>query len=139
MLSKFSFNSNAIGSIFNCDDSKFKKTAIHFCAFHIAEGMILDVHIHPTGDCEEDGAIVIGYRSGATYTFTEEDAGTEVFFACDVGQRCEAGQNILVTVSDISPEPQINAAEDAIDSAATRRRSLLALAFAAGVAIQTIL
>ena len=100
--------------------------------------MIIDVHIHPTGDCEEDGAIKVGYRSGASYTFTEEDAGKEIFFACDVGRRCEAGQNVKVQVSGDSSDRQINSAEGAIDSAANIR-SLSVVALTIGVLFQMIL
>lgn len=56
-----------------------------------------DVHIHPTGDCTEDGAIEISVTSPANYTFTEEDAAAgTVFFACDVGGHCENGGMSLV-------------------------------------------
>jgi len=51
-----------------------------------------DVHIHPSGDCTEDGRMEVGLASPATYTFTEE--GT-VVFACDVGSHCEDGGMIL--------------------------------------------
>ena len=57
-----------------------------------SEEMINDVHIHPTGTCEESGAIKVGYETGSSYTFKEEDAGKELFFACDLGRRCEAGK-----------------------------------------------
>jgi len=56
------------------------------------EEMINDVFLHPSGTCEEDGAIKVGYESGSSYTFKEEDAGKELFFACDLGRRCEAGE-----------------------------------------------
>lgn len=108
--------------------------------FSWPEGTIVDVHIHPTGTCDEDGAILVGYTSGSTYTFTEEDAGKELFFGCDVGRRCEAGQNIKVQVSDAIPRAQINAAEAAIDSAASRSNGILsALALTAGFAAKMIL
>lgn len=45
------------------------------------------------GNCEEDEAILVGYTSGSSYTFKEDDSGKELFFACDVGQRCEAGKS----------------------------------------------
>ena len=96
----------------------------------------MDVHIHPTGTCEEKGAILVGYRSGSSYTFTEEDAGKELFFACDVGQRCESGQNMKVQVDAIT---QVSAVETGIDSAANRNRVLSVLALTAGLAAKLIL
>jgi hypothetical protein len=60
--------------------------------FSWPEGMITDVFIHPTGTCEEDEAILVGYTSGSSYTFQDEDNGKELFFAADVGRRCEAGK-----------------------------------------------
>ena len=81
--------------------------------------MINDVHIHPNGSCEEDGAIKVGYISGSSYTFTEEDSGKDIFFACDVGRRCESGQNMKVTVSSApAAQAQIDGIETAVDSAA---------------------
>lgn len=65
-----------------------------------------NVYIHPTGSCDETGAIFIGEQPGASYTFTAEDAGSDIYFACDVGQHCEFGQFIKFTVSDGSePTP----------------------------------
>ena len=60
--------------------------------FSWSEGMITDVFIHPTGTCEEDEAILVGYTSGSSYTFQDEDNGKELFFAADVGRRCESGK-----------------------------------------------
>mmetsp|Transcript_7197 Transcript_7197/g.14722 ORF Transcript_7197/g.14722 Transcript_7197/m.14722 type:complete len:154 (-) Transcript_7197:178-639(-) len=94
-------------------------------------GMIIDVHLHPTGTCEEDGAIKVGYVSPASYTFTEEDAGKELFFACDVGRRCEAGQSIKVTVASLPVEAKVDAIEAGIDSAARTNGVLSALVIAA--------
>ena len=95
------------------------------------------MHIHPTGTCEEDEAIVVGYVSGSSYTFTEEDAGNELFFACDVGRRCESGQNMKVAVSSAPADAQINGIENAVNSAAAANgngvfsASLVAAGFAA--------
>lgn len=57
-----------------------------------------NVFIHPSGDCTEDGAITVGLTSPATYTFTEADVGSSLFFACDIGGHCESGQHITVNV-----------------------------------------
>jgi len=85
--------------------------------FKWSEG-IFDVFIHPSGNCEEDEAILIGYTSGSSYTFKEDDSGKELFFACDVGQRCEAGQNMKVTVSSKSMNMEIDSIENTFNSAA---------------------
>ena len=98
----------------------------------IAEG-ITDVHIHPTGTCEEEGAILVGYASGASYTFTAEDAGNELFFATDVGRRCESGQNVRVAVSGVSPSAEVNAVESSINSAASENKLSFVLSLAVGV------
>jgi hypothetical protein len=61
-----------------------------------------NVYIHPTGDCSEDGSILVGANdaSPVTYTFTAADAGSTVFFACNTGMHCENGQKIGFTVVD---------------------------------------
>ena len=59
-----------------------------------------NANIHPTNGCSMDGSINIGNASPASYTFTEEDGspgGTEMFFACDVGQHCAAGKYVLLS------------------------------------------
>lgn len=94
---------------------------------------ITDVHIHPTGDCGEDGAILVGYTSGASYTFTEEDAGKELFFSSDVGRRCEAGQNVKVAVSGAPANAQVSAVETTADSAANGNELSSILVLATGV------
>jgi len=60
-----------------------------------------NVLIHPTGTCEEAGAKEVGgpSDSGVEYTFTAEDVGT-VTFACDIGDHCEEGQILVVTVTE---------------------------------------
>jgi len=101
------------------------------------EAMVLDVHIHPTGTCEEEESILVGYSSGTTYTFTQEDAGKELFFACDVGQRCESGQSIKVKVAS---QAQVSAVEAEIDSAASIKSGVFsALALTAGFAANLVL
>jgi len=85
--------------------------------FKWSEG-IYDVFIHPSGNCEEDEAILVGYTSGSSYTFKEDDSGKELFFACDVGQRCEAGQNMKVAVSSNSLDMEVDSIETAVYSAA---------------------
>ena len=58
-----------------------------------------NVHIHPTGSCDETDAIEVGVESPAVYTVTDADAGQSLFFACDVGSHCELGQHVTVTVA----------------------------------------
>jgi len=62
-----------------------------------------NVYIHPTMDCNLDGAILVGTESPTEYTFTAEDAsveGTDMYFSCDIGDgaHCKAGQNLIATV-----------------------------------------
>mmetsp|Transcript_32767 Transcript_32767/g.79414 ORF Transcript_32767/g.79414 Transcript_32767/m.79414 type:complete len:176 (-) Transcript_32767:104-631(-) len=58
-----------------------------------------NVYIHPTGTCDETGGILVGPNGGpASYTFTANDAGRIITFACDVGFHCEAGQIISFQV-----------------------------------------
>jgi plastocyanin len=60
------------------------------------------VFIHPTGDCDENGAIQVGSTAdsaGASYEFKPADEG-EVVFACDEAAHCENAAMIMtVTVS----------------------------------------
>jgi len=53
-----------------------------------------NVYIHPTGDCSLDGAILVGTQTGASYTFVDADAGTSMFFSCDIGNgaHCRVGE-----------------------------------------------
>lgn len=54
-----------------------------------------NVFIHPTMDCTLDGRIEVGKDgAGTTYSFVESDAGTDLFFACDIGGggHCQAGE-----------------------------------------------
>jgi len=56
-----------------------------------------NVYIHPTMDCNLDGAIYVGDTSPTEYTFTADDGsadGTEKYFSCDIGDgaHCKAGK-----------------------------------------------
>jgi len=64
-----------------------------------------NVFIHPTQSCDTTGAEFIGRFSGTEYTFTAEDAGTQIFFSCDIGQgaHCRFGQFLKVFVYDTTP------------------------------------
>jgi len=57
-----------------------------------------NVFRHPSGNCNESGAIPVGDVTGSSHTFTADDVG-EVAFACDVGSHCELGQIVKFTVS----------------------------------------
>mmetsp|Transcript_29954 Transcript_29954/g.34466 ORF Transcript_29954/g.34466 Transcript_29954/m.34466 type:complete len:208 (-) Transcript_29954:182-805(-) len=59
-----------------------------------------NVYIHPTMDCNLEGAILVGTESPTEYTFTAEDVG-DLYFSCDIGDgaHCKAGQNLIATVS----------------------------------------
>jgi len=62
-----------------------------------------NVYIHPTMDCNLEGAILVGTTSPTEYTFTADDGsveGTEMYFSCDIGDgaHCKAGQNLIATV-----------------------------------------
>mmetsp|Transcript_2005 Transcript_2005/g.2302 ORF Transcript_2005/g.2302 Transcript_2005/m.2302 type:complete len:323 (+) Transcript_2005:33-1001(+) len=60
-----------------------------------------NANIHPTNDCSMAGSFDVGTASPASYTFTEMDGspeGTDIYFACDVGQHCANGQNLIVNV-----------------------------------------
>ena len=57
-----------------------------------------NVYIHPTGTCNETGAIFIGDTPPVNYTFTENDVGSSIMFACDIVDHCELGQAVTVDV-----------------------------------------
>mmetsp|Transcript_4449 Transcript_4449/g.5115 ORF Transcript_4449/g.5115 Transcript_4449/m.5115 type:complete len:750 (-) Transcript_4449:622-2871(-) len=66
-----------------------------------------NIYIHPTGDCSEDNAILVGessYGNKVAYTFTDDDVGS-MSFACDIGYHCESGQFITINVE---PNDDIN-------------------------------
>jgi hypothetical protein len=60
-----------------------------------------NVYVHPSGDCGEDGRILVGASTGAMYTFVEDDVG-ELVFACDISSHCGLGLIVTFTVSAIS-------------------------------------
>lgn len=92
---------------------------------------------YPNGDCSGDDKVLVGYQSGASYTFTAADAGKEIFFANSVGRRCYDGQNIVVRVADAPL--QVNAIEQAASAAVHSHGTFLALALTAGFAVTLIL
>lgn len=59
-----------------------------------------NVFIHPSLTCNIQGAIPVGFQSGTEYVFQPEDAGTLMFFSCDIGQgaHCRFGQSLTVMV-----------------------------------------
>lgn len=58
-----------------------------------------NVNLHPTGTCDEAGATLVAPSSmTATASWTATAAGTFVF-ACDMGDHCESGQVVTVTVN----------------------------------------
>jgi hypothetical protein len=63
---------------------------------------VQNVFIHPTNDCTQTGRIAVGNISPTEYTFKPEDGtpgGKPIFFANDVGERCESfGMRLIVTV-----------------------------------------
>ena len=63
-----------------------------------------NVYIHPSGTCDESRSVFVGSSSGSTYTFKSNDVG-DVFFACQVGSHCDAGQIVRFIVSNSSPTP----------------------------------
>lgn len=66
-----------------------------------------NVYIHPTGTCSMAGRIAVGGSSPATYTFTANDAGKDIFFACDVGNHCETAQHVTFTVQGVVTDPPV--------------------------------
>eukprot|EP00527_Entomoneis_sp_CCMP2396_P003336 CAMPEP_0198146884 /NCGR_PEP_ID=MMETSP1443-20131203/32061_1 /TAXON_ID=186043 /ORGANISM="Entomoneis sp., Strain CCMP2396" /LENGTH=166 /DNA_ID=CAMNT_0043810987 /DNA_START=41 /DNA_END=541 /DNA_ORIENTATION=- len=70
-----------------------------------------DVYVHPSGDCDETGRILVAGESiddSATYTFMEDDVG-ELVFVCNVGTHCEDGMILTFTVS-ASTSPGVTSA-----------------------------
>eukprot|EP00554_Chaetoceros_debilis_P016152 CAMPEP_0194125120 /NCGR_PEP_ID=MMETSP0150-20130528/59298_1 /TAXON_ID=122233 /ORGANISM="Chaetoceros debilis, Strain MM31A-1" /LENGTH=303 /DNA_ID=CAMNT_0038818913 /DNA_START=62 /DNA_END=973 /DNA_ORIENTATION=- len=72
-----------------------------------------NVYIHPSQECSQDGAIVVGATSSngdSSYTFQSSDVG-KMTFACDVGSHCERGQILTVTVEP-PPSPCIEISKE---------------------------
>jgi len=58
-----------------------------------------NVYIHPSADCDQTGAILVGSNFEDTeYKFKEEDAGKVITFACDVLLHCQQMQIVHFTV-----------------------------------------
>ena len=62
-----------------------------------------NVYIHPTMDCDLEGAVYVGETSPTSYVLTDQDGtpeGNQLFFSCDVGDgaHCDYGQWLIVTV-----------------------------------------
>lgn len=71
-----------------------------------------NVFIHPSGNCELEDAIFVGANPGTPYTFSEADGsaeGTDMFFACDIGNgaHCLAGQSLTVKVFSAPDSPLV--------------------------------
>jgi hypothetical protein len=60
----------------------------------------MDVFIFPSLSCDSTDAVLVSYTSPATYTFEASDLGETLFFGCDISQRCENGQYVIVTVTE---------------------------------------
>ena len=55
------------------------------------------MYTHPSGDCTEGGAVLVGNTSPATYTVTAGDVTSgSITFACDVGSHCESGMELTL-------------------------------------------
>ena len=81
----------------------------HFDGYH-------NVHLHPSGTCNNTGAILIGDTSPATYIFTSNDAnatGNVLLFVCDVTylftSHCSLGMMMNVTVFSTAEDLANNA------------------------------
>ena len=58
------------------------------------------MYTHPSGDCTESGAVLVGNTSPVTYTVTADDVTSgSITFACDVGSHCESGMIQTFTVN----------------------------------------
>ncbi|KAL7573393.1 hypothetical protein ACA910_006500 [Epithemia clementina (nom. ined.)] len=65
-----------------------------------------NVYIHPSEDCDPTGSYLVGKAgNGATkYTFQERDVGRRIF-ACQIGNHCYMGGQILTVVVYPPPSP----------------------------------
>ena len=58
------------------------------------------MYTHPSGECDESGAVLVGNTSPVTYTVTADDVTSgSITFACDVGSHCESGMIQTFTVN----------------------------------------
>ena len=56
--------------------------------------------LYPSGDCNDsEGGEYLGEQPGASYTFSPEEAGTDVTFVCSVGSHCALGQIVTFAVA----------------------------------------
>jgi len=63
--------------------------------------------LHPTGTCDDDGAVEVGATANGgagSYTVVDEDAGTTLFFACDIGSHCNRNQYLEVDVVAVTTD-----------------------------------
>ncbi|KAL3936303.1 MAG: hypothetical protein SGBAC_008352 [Bacillariaceae sp.] len=62
-----------------------------------------DVYIHPTGECERDGSILIAAKGSGTgnYTFDESQINTTIFFTSQAASHCRLGQFININVVEV--------------------------------------
>lgn len=96
-----------------------------------------NVNIHPAGSCDETGAIFVGGSSPATYTFTEDDVGKDLFFACDVGEHCEFEQHVLVSVSAPSGTVAPSSAPAAVEEPGAPSAASTSTTITSGISIST--
>ena len=65
------------------------------------DGVYHNVYMYPSGTCtDKTDREYLGEASGASYTFTSDDIGTNKTFVCDVGGHCASGQ--IVTFANIA-------------------------------------
>ena len=81
------------------------------------------VHIHPSGTCDTTDAVELGTTGPIEYTFVEEDAGKDIFFACDQSGHCDGGQIVKFTVSGTAAAPTDTTETSAPASAPTEEGS----------------
>merc|ERR1740130_78244 len=64
-----------------------------------------DANYYPSGACSDAAdAVLLGIVGGASYTFTDEDVGTDKTFVCSVGNHCDQGQILTFTVLEAAAE-----------------------------------
>merc|ERR1712038_559075 len=62
-----------------------------------------NVYRHPSGTCDRTDSTLIGATSPTSYTFTDDDVGKSVTFACQQPFHCEVGQKITFKVKADGP------------------------------------